>query len=123
MVLDNSDRKNIVLSGLANGPGVHLFVDSRADNVVLPEKWMGQPKVIIEVGLHMPNPIPDLVVDEVGVRATLHFAELGEFACFLPWASIYGVHGVFALPLGDAPPEADGPEPPKPERPKLALVE
>lgn len=130
MILDNDDRKNIVLSGLANGPGVHLVFDSRCEGVALPEKYMGQAKVVIEIGLNMPVPIPDLVVDADGVRGTLSF-DRAPFAVVLPWACIYGVHGVFALPLRDAPEDAQldvpapapAPAPTATGRPKLTLVE
>jgi hypothetical protein len=44
--------------------------------------------VFLHIGRALANPIPDLVVDAVGVSATLHFAD-GFHLCKLPWEGIY----------------------------------
>lgn len=56
--------------------------------------WLRQqPQLVLQVGLDMAIPIPDLKVDEHGVFGTLSFSRK-PFTCSVPW------HGVFAV-VGD----------------------
>jgi hypothetical protein len=66
---------------------------------------------VLSYGLDMPVPIPDLVVDDSGVSATLSFSR-SPFKTFVPWEAVVGVwgHG------GESEPPA------RPARPKLSLV-
>lgn len=98
-----------------------LVLDPRQEGLVLPDDLLqaGQP-IPINIGLRMAIPIPDLAIDDDGIRATLSF-DRTPFACVIPWAA------VLRLSLDDehlvwvTPPELK--EPPKREqRPKLKLV-
>lgn len=63
---------------------------------------------VMSYGLDMPVPIPDLLVDDRGISATLLFS--GEFVkTFLPWGSVIGVKGLYERVV-------------KRQRPKLSLV-
>lgn len=63
----------------------------------------------IEVGHDLPRPIPDLRVDEHGVRATLSFGELGLRPVDIPWAAVFALapssRGEGMVFLSDVPPE------------------
>lgn len=58
--------------------------------------------LIVEYGLSLPVPIPELHVDEAGIRATLSFNRTPH-ATFIPWAAVRSVqqrgpqHVVFVL--------------------------
>ena len=42
-------------------------------------------------GLDMAKPIPDLVIDEAGIHATLSFGGLGWHKTFVPWEAVLGL--------------------------------
>jgi stringent starvation protein B len=63
--------------------------------VLVPARLRIQPQVVLQVGLDMPVPIPDLRIDDEGVYGTLSFKGV-PFTCFVPW------HAVFALVGDDA---------------------
>lgn len=48
--------------------------------------------MVLQVGLDMPVPIPDLRVDEEGVFGTLSFKGV-PFTCFVPWRSVFALVG------------------------------
>lgn len=47
---------------------------------------------MLQVGLDMPVPIPDLRVDEEGVFGTLSFKGV-PFTCFVPWRAVFALVG------------------------------
>ena len=63
----------------------------------------------LHYGLDMPKPIPDLEVDESGVRATLSFS-CTPVQTFVPWDAVVGIHSVrgdfaaFFVPVFDLSP-------------------
>jgi hypothetical protein len=62
---------------------------------------------VLQVGLNMAIPIPDLKVDEVGISCTLSFNR-APFWCRIPWSSIYalvGEDGRGGVWAEDVPPE------------------
>jgi stringent starvation protein B len=65
---------------------VHL--DARRPGVVLPERLLGQGHLRLDYGYGFDPPIPDLVVDERGIAATLSFNRLPA-ATFVPWAAVF----------------------------------
>jgi stringent starvation protein B len=69
---------------------VHL--DPRRRAVVVPARLRAQPQVVLQVGLHMPVPIPDLRIDEDGVFGTLSFKGV-PFTCFVPWQAVFALVG------------------------------
>lgn len=84
-------KKDVVLT-LLEGPSVFLHLDPRRDGVVVP-KWLAkQPQLVLQVGLNMSVPIPDLRVDDEGVTCTLSFNR-APFWCKLPWPAIYAAIG------------------------------
>jgi len=87
-------KKDVARALLLRG-SVFIHLDPRTDQVVVPERLRRQPQVVLQVGLDMPVPIPDLRVDDAGVYGTLSFKGV-PFTCFVPW------EGVFALVGEDA---------------------
>jgi hypothetical protein len=71
---------------------VFLHLDPRRPNVVVPVWLRGQPQLVLQVGLDMPVPIPDLRLDEEGIYATLSFNR-AAFACSVPWEAVFAVVG------------------------------
>lgn len=109
---------------------VHL--DPRRADVLVPKWFMGQPQLVLQVGLNMAIPIPDLAVDEDGISCTLSFNR-APFWCRLPWSAVYalvGEDGRGGVWPEDVPPEIQlqkqGPPPKaagaKKPKPKLAAV-
>jgi hypothetical protein len=48
--------------------------------------------LVLQVGLDMPIPIPDLRVDEAGIFGTLSFSRT-PFACNVPWNAVFALVG------------------------------
>ncbi len=109
-----------------------IHLDPRRPDVLVPKGFMGQPQLVLQVGLNMAIPIPDLHIDEVGISCTLSFNR-SPFWCRIPWSAIYalvGEDGRGGVWAEDVPPEiqqqkqsapAKGAASKKP-RPKLTAV-
>jgi hypothetical protein len=69
---------------------VHL--DPREGDVAIPEWLRDQPQVVLQVGLDMPIPIPDLRVDDRGISGTLSFNR-SPFTCRVPWRAVFALVG------------------------------
>jgi len=99
-----------------------LHLDARRTGVLVPESFRREAHLILQYGHDLPIPIPDLDIDQDGVRATLSFSR-NAHATYIPWSAVYAVTGadgrgvlfaedvpsdvsVIAAPLSDAPPEA-----------------
>jgi hypothetical protein len=84
---------------------VHL--DPRRPDVSVPKWFVGQPQLILQVGLNMAIPIPDLKVDDAGITCTLSFNR-SPFWCRIPWTAVYalvGEDGRGGVWAEDVPPE------------------
>ena len=129
-------KKEVALA-LLEGPSVFVHLDPRRPGVIVPKWFMGQPQLVLQVGLNMAIPIPDLKVDEDGVSCTLSFSRT-PFWCCIPWSAVYalvGENGRGMVWQDDVPPElasqmqqkmAPGAQPQKParkQRAKLAAVD
>jgi stringent starvation protein B len=71
---------------------VFIHLDPRRSGVLVPARLRSQPQVVLQVGLDMPVPIPDLRIDQEGVFGTLSFKGV-PFACFVPWAAVFALVG------------------------------
>lgn len=69
---------------------VHL--DPRVAAVEVPKWLRRQPQLVLQVGLDMAVPIPDLRVDERGIYGTLSFSR-SPFTCLVPWDAVFAVAG------------------------------
>ncbi len=84
-------KKEVALA-LLERSSVHVHLDPRAQGVVVPAWFKKQPQLVLQVGLNMPVPIPDLRLDEEGMSCTLSFNRT-PFFCVVPWQSVYAMVG------------------------------
>jgi stringent starvation protein B len=84
-------KKEVALALLERG-SVHVHLDPRAAGVVVPAWFKRQAQLVLQVGLNMPVPIPDLRVDDEGMSCTLSFNR-SPFFCVVPWSSVYAMVG------------------------------
>src|SRR5436190_19882168 len=84
-----------------------LHLDARRPGVVVPPPLRGEPHLVLQYGHDLPIPIPDLEVDEYGVRATLSFSRAAH-RTVVPWSAVYVVacdDGRGVLYSEDVPPD------------------
>ncbi|MCB9579530.1 MAG: hypothetical protein H6717_21040 [Polyangiaceae bacterium] len=84
-------KKDVILA-LLESTDVFIHLDPRRDGVKVPAWFKHQPQLVLQVGLNMPVPIPDLEVDEASVSCTLSFNR-SPFFCFMPWNAVYALVG------------------------------
>ena len=85
------NKEQVALSLLERG-NVFLHIDPRLTGVVVPPWLNDQPQLVLQVGMDMPVPIPNLHVDEEGVSGTLSFNR-SPFACFIGWDAVFALAG------------------------------
>ena len=84
-------KKDVALA-LLQGPSLFIHLDPRKPEVLVPLHFKKQAQLVLQVGLNMAVPIPDLQVDDEGVTCTLSFNR-SPFWCRLPWSAIYALVG------------------------------
>jgi stringent starvation protein B len=84
-------KKDVARALLLRG-SVFIHLDPRKSTVLVPARLRLQPQVVLQVGLDMPVPIPDLRVDDEGVYGTLSFKGV-PFTCYVPWTSVFALVG------------------------------
>ncbi|HVV48555.1 MAG TPA: ClpXP protease specificity-enhancing factor SspB [Polyangia bacterium] len=67
-----------------------LHLDARRAGVVVPASFRGEAHLVLQYGHDLPIAIPDLEVDDQGVRATLSFSRQ-EHLTVVPWSAVYAV--------------------------------
>lgn len=115
-------KKELLLE-LLERSSVFVSLDGRAEGVALPDWLRTEPQVVLQLGYQLAIPIPDLAVDDQGIRATLSFRR-APFAVRVPWPAVFalsddeGHQAVFPedVPpdLGELPPDAPPPKKPEP---------
>ncbi len=97
---------------------VALYSDVAGPGLVLPREViaanLSKGSTALDVGLRMAVPIPDLQVDELGIRGTLSFSRV-PFHVSIPWRFVIGIQ------LLDA--EGKPGKPPEPGKKKRWLVD
>lgn len=99
-------KKDVALA-LLEGPSLFIHLDPRKEEVVVPAWFKNQPQLVLQVGLNMAVPIPDLDVDDDGITCTLSFNRSPHW-CKLPWSSVYALVGEDGRAMvwpHDVPPE------------------
>ncbi len=71
---------------------VFVHLDPRLEGVKAPAWLSRQPQLVLQIGLDLPIPIPDLRIDEEGISATLSFSRT-PYACVVPWDSVFALVG------------------------------
>src|SRR5437763_758384 len=72
---ENRPGKRDVFMALVAEGRTSLFIDARRTGVIIPGYLASDPRLVLLYGYDLAIPIPDLVVDDTGVRATLSFAQ------------------------------------------------
>lgn len=105
---------------------VHL--DARRPGVVLPGALLADGHVRLDYGYKLSPPIPDLTIDDDGIRATLSFSRM-PCPTFVPWPAVYLIadfdgngavwqEDIPADLLEEGSPMEPPPPPPKPDKSK-----
>jgi stringent starvation protein B len=99
-------KKDVALALLENTT-VFLHLDPRDQDVRVPPWFKRQPQLVLQIGLNMAVPIPDLTVDDEGISCTLSFSR-NPHLCVIPWKAIYALVGEDGRGMvwpDDVPPE------------------
>jgi len=116
-------RKKDVALALLEQASVFVHVDPRLAEVRVPPWFKRQPQLVLQIGLNMPVPIPDLDVSDHGLSCTLSFNR-SPFLCQIPWGSVFALVGESGRGMvwpDDVPPEVAA-QAQKQAKPKLASV-
>src|SRR5580692_3506647 len=84
-------KKEVGLA-LLERSSVYVHLDPRQDAVLVPVWLKKQCQLVLQVGMNMPVPIPDLRFDDEGMSCTLSFNRT-PFFCVVPWASVFAMVG------------------------------
>jgi stringent starvation protein B len=84
-------KKEVALA-LLERSNVDVYLDPRAEGVVVPPQFRKEPRLILKIGLNMPVPIPDLRLDDESMSCTLSFNRT-KFFCVVPWLSVFAMVG------------------------------
>jgi stringent starvation protein B len=84
-------KKEVALK-LLEQSSVYIHLDPRREKVVVPAWFKKRPQLVLQVGLNMPVPIPDLNVDDERICCTLSFNR-APFFCWVPWEAIFALVG------------------------------
>ena len=87
-------KKEVALALLerSNDKGIYVHLDPRHAAVVVPPWFKKQPQLVLQIGLNMAIPIPDLRLDDEGMSCTLSFNR-SPFFCVVPWTSVFAIVG------------------------------
>jgi stringent starvation protein B len=100
-------KKKDVALALLEQASVFVHLDPRTDKVAVPPWLKRQPQLVLQIGLNMAIPIPDLEVDEAGLSCTLSFNR-SPHHCQIPWNAVFalvGDNGRGMVWPDDVPPE------------------
>jgi stringent starvation protein B len=119
-------RKKDVALALLEKSSMYVHLDPRGERVLVPNWFRKQPQLVLQVGLNMAIPIPDLHVDDDGLSCTLSFNR-SPHHCVVPWSAVYALVGEDGRGMvwpDDVPPEVASQMQQKPAapKPKLAAV-
>jgi len=83
-------KRDVMLALLQHAESVFVNFDPRRDGVVVPAHLKRQPRVVLQYGLNMRIPIPDLDIGEDGIGATLSFEGRPTWT-FVPWTAVFAI--------------------------------
>jgi hypothetical protein len=86
------EKHDVVQVILERSKTVLLHLVPNREGVVVPPQFKEQERLVLQVGWEMPVPIPDLEIDENGIRGTLTFNR-EPFYCVVPWVSLFAAVG------------------------------
>jgi len=80
--------KRLAVEELLERGAVLIHVDARRDDVVVPPRLRGDPRLVLRFGYRLQPAIVDLAVDDDGIAGTLTFGGM-PFYCRLRWPAVY----------------------------------
>lgn len=83
-------KRDVMLALLQAAESVYVNFDPRKDGVVVPPQLKRQPRVVLQYGMNMAIPIPDLDIGEEGIGATLSFDRTPTWT-FVPWSAVFAI--------------------------------
>ncbi len=83
-------KRDVLLALLQQSPTVFVSFDPRQERVVLPTHLRRTPRLLLQYGMNMTVPIPDLDVGTEGIGATLSFSGSPSWT-FVPWAAVFAI--------------------------------
>jgi stringent starvation protein B len=86
---DRPSKQEAFLALLKEG-WTSLHLDARRPGVVVPAHLKNEAHLVLQYGHDLPIPIPDLVIDDDGVTATLSFSRT-PYRTVVPWSAVYVV--------------------------------
>ncbi len=90
MATKTPPKRDVMLALLQAADSVYVNFDPRRDGVVAPPQLKRQPRVVLQYGMNMAIPIPDLDVGEEGIGATLSFDRTPTWT-FVPWSAVFAI--------------------------------
>ena len=82
-------KKDVAQALILRG-SVFVHLDPRVEGVEVP-RWLGtDSQLVLQFGLDLPLPIPDLRIDDAGIFGTLSFNRT-PFACSVPHEAIFAI--------------------------------
>ena len=85
-------KKKDVALALLEQASVFVHLDPRTEKVSVPPWLKRQPQLVLQIGLNMAIPIPDLEVDDAGLSCTLSFNR-SPHHCQIPWGAVFALVG------------------------------
>jgi stringent starvation protein B len=85
-------KKKDVALALLEQASVFVHLDPRNDKVFVPPWFKRQPQLVLQIGLNMAIPIPDLEIDDAGLSCTLSFNR-SPHKCQIPWSAVFALVG------------------------------
>jgi hypothetical protein len=76
-------KPDVALALLQSAMSVYVHLDPRGSDVLVPAWFKKQPQLVLQVGMNMAVPIPDLDVGKAALSCTLSFNRRPEF-CRIP---------------------------------------
>lgn len=113
-------KRDVMLALLQQAESVYVNFDPRKEGVVVPPQLKKTARVVLQYGMNMAIPIPDLDVGEDGIGATLSFDHRPCWT-FVPWSAVFAIvsrdqRGM--LWENDVPPEVELDQKRAPEKEK-----
>ena len=133
----DTQKREAMLDHLEKSDSVYVKFDARREGVVLPPHLKRDAGLVLQYGLNMRIPIPDLDIGESGIGATLSFNRTPVWT-FVPWSAVFAIVSEGGarlweadappdLPVGEGAPRGSKPSEPRaskpPKRPSLRAVE
>ena len=84
-------KKDVARALLLKG-AVFVHLDPRVAGVCVPNDLREQPQLVLQFGLDLLVPIPDMRVDKVGIHGTLSFQRT-PFPTSVPWDAVFAIVG------------------------------